>query len=83
MAKKQINIRLDDDEYAVIEQRAAAVGLEVHDYMRQVASDEGNDMRHRFLGAAAYFVEDWGDTFAERFGHEVPGKKAAPGQAAA
>jgi uncharacterized protein (DUF1778 family) len=81
-AKKQINVRVDEDEYDVIAQRAASVGLDVPDYVRQVAADEGNDTRRRFLEAAAHFTEEWGPHFAERFGHPAPVQDEAHGHAA-
>jgi uncharacterized protein (DUF1778 family) len=69
MAKKQINVRVDEDVYAGIEERAAAAGLEVAEYARQVLSDEANDLRHRFLAAAEHYSAEWAEAFAERFGH--------------
>ena len=83
MVKKQINVRVDEDVYAGIEERAAAVGMEVTDYARQVLADEGNDLRHRFLNTAAHFVDEWGPHFAEKFGHPAPTEQETPGQAAA
>lgn len=80
--KKQINVRVDEDEFEVIAARAAAVGMDVHEYIRQVATDEGSDLRHRFLGAAAHFTEEWGPHFAERFGHPAPAHDEAHGRAA-
>jgi enamine deaminase RidA (YjgF/YER057c/UK114 family) len=83
MAKKQINVRVDEDEYERIAERAAAAGMEVTDYVRQVVTDDANDARHRFLAAGAHFVDAWGDHFAERFGHPAPAKQdQAHGQAA-
>ncbi|MGV4985775.1 plasmid mobilization protein [Streptomyces sp. NRAIS4] len=82
MAKKQINVRVDDDVYATIEERAKAAGMDVPDYARQVLADEGNDLRHRFLGAAAHFAQEWGPHFAERFGHPAPAKDETNGRAA-
>jgi hypothetical protein len=70
--KKQINVRVDPEVYDAIEERAAAAGLDVPDYARQVLADEGNDLRHRFLGAAEHFADEWGPHFAERFGHPAP-----------
>ncbi|MGQ5668587.1 plasmid mobilization protein [Streptomyces sp. ECR2.10] len=82
MAKKQINVRVDEDVYATIEERAKAAGMDVSDYARQVLVDEGNDLRHRFLGAAAHFAQEWGPHFAERFGHPAPTEGDAHGRAA-
>ncbi|MFF1399844.1 hypothetical protein ACFVZD_39370 [Streptomyces sp. NPDC058287] len=67
-SKKQINVRVDPDVYEGIEQRAAAVGMEVNEYARQVLADEANDLRHRFLDAGAHFAGQWGPHFAEEFG---------------
>ncbi|MFB7711815.1 hypothetical protein [Streptomyces sp. NPDC056105] len=67
-SKKQINVRVDADVYEGIEQRAAAVGMEVNEYARQVLADEANDLRHRFLDAGAHFAGQWGPQFAEEFG---------------
>jgi hypothetical protein len=74
MAKKQINVRVDEDEYATIEARAHAVGMDVAEYARTVLADEGSDLRHRFLNA--------GEHFAERFGHPAPAKHKPHGHAA-
>ncbi|RFC78026.1 hypothetical protein [Streptomyces sp. AcE210] len=76
MAKKQINVRVDETVYEGIEERAAAAGMEVADYARQVLADEANDLRHRFLRAGDHFVAEWADHFDERFGHD--GHGAAP-----
>lgn len=69
-------MRVDDAQYAEIEARAAAAGMSVPDYVRQVVADEANDLRHRFLSAAAYFGAEWGEHFAERFGH--PANASSP-----
>lgn len=82
MAKKQINVRVEEDVYATIEERAKAAGMEVPDYARTVLSDEGNDLRHRFLSAGAYFAQEWGDHFAERFSHPTAAKDEPRGKAA-
>ncbi|MEU1193838.1 hypothetical protein [Streptomyces sp. NPDC005859] len=82
MAKKQINVRVEEDVYATIEERAKAAGMDVPDYARTVLADEGNDLRHRFLNAGAHFTEEWGDHFAERFGHPAPAKHDTRGNAA-
>ncbi|MFE9967189.1 plasmid mobilization protein [Streptomyces sp. NPDC005525] len=79
--KKQINVRVDSEVYDAIEERAAAAGLDVLDYARQVLADEGNDLRHRFLNAAAHFTGEWGSHFAERFGHPAPAQDETRGQA--
>ncbi|MFJ8940428.1 plasmid mobilization protein [Streptomyces sp. NPDC102365] len=84
MAKKQINVRVDESVYAGIEERAAAVGMEINEYARQLLADEANDLRHRFLTAADHFAGEWADHFDDRFGTDTQG--AAPahrnGQAA-
>ncbi len=82
MPKKQINVRVDDEVYAGIEERAAAAGMEVPDYARQVLADEANDIRHRFLAAGAHFIDAWGPHFAEKFGHPAPSESERHGQAA-
>ncbi|WP_371673874.1 hypothetical protein OG985_43070 [Streptomyces sp. NBC_00289] len=82
MAKRQINVRVDEDVYAAIEERAAAAGMDVPDYARQVLADEGNDLRHRFLDAGDHFTEEWGEHFAERFGHPAPTRHETRGKAA-
>ncbi|WP_369394836.1 hypothetical protein AB5J72_50700 [Streptomyces sp. CG1] len=56
--------------------------MDVPDYARQVLADEGNDLRHRFLGAAAHFAQEWEPHFAERFGHPAPTKDETNGRAA-
>ncbi|MEU3793891.1 plasmid mobilization protein [Streptomyces fructofermentans] len=74
---KQINVRVDDDAAAVIEQRAEAAGLSVPEYAKQVLTDEGNDLRHRFLAAGAHFVDEFADAFAEEFGTPAGGTRSA------
>ncbi|MEV6756802.1 hypothetical protein [Streptomyces sp. NPDC051214] len=76
MAKKQINVRVDEAVYAGIEKRAAAAGMEVNEYARQLVADEANDLRHRFLVAGDHFAGEWADHFEERFGADSQG--AAP-----
>lgn len=82
MGKRQINVRVDEQVYAGIEERAAAAGMDVTEYSRQVLTDEANDLRHRFLAAGSYFMEEWSDHFAERFG-STAGPADATGRAAA
>ncbi|MFD6292056.1 plasmid mobilization protein [Streptomyces sp. NPDC060205] len=76
MAKKQINVRVEEAVYAGIEERAAAVGMEVNEYARQLLADEANDLRHRFLTAADHFAGEWAEHFDARFGADDQG--AAP-----
>ncbi|MFI7011315.1 plasmid mobilization protein [Streptomyces sp. NPDC050145] len=76
MAKKQINVRVDEAVYAGIEERAAAAGMEVNEYARLVLADEANDVRHRFLSAAGHFTGEWAGHFDDRFGTD--GHGAAP-----
>lgn len=83
MAKKQINVRVDEEVYAGIEERAAAAGLDVTEYARQVLADESNDLRHRFLAAADHVATEWGPYFGERFGHPGSRKDEARRDAAA
>ncbi|MFF1263860.1 toxin-antitoxin system HicB family antitoxin [Streptomyces sp. NPDC058321] len=80
-AKKQINVRVDQDVYDGIVERAAAAGMDVNEYARQVLADESNDLRHRFLDAAEHWSREWAPHFAEEFGEKAP--TAGPGQAAA
>ncbi|MGW6754338.1 plasmid mobilization protein [Streptomyces sp. NPDC055006] len=79
MAKKQINVRVDEAVYVGIEERAAAAGMEVNEYARQLLADEANDLRHRFLVAGDHFVGEWADHFDDRFGTDghgaVPARK--------
>ncbi|WP_425824603.1 plasmid mobilization protein [Streptomyces fractus] len=83
MGKKQINVRVDEEKYEVIERRAAALGMEVNAYVQRLATDEGDELRLRFLDTVAHFTHAWGPDFAEHFGHDVPGAKPPHGQAAA
>lgn len=73
MPKKQINVRVDESVYAAIEERAAAAGMEVNEYARQLLADEANDLRHRFLVAADHFAGEWADHFDDRFGADGHG----------
>ncbi|RII06900.1 hypothetical protein DSC45_34975 [Streptomyces sp. YIM 130001] len=80
MAKKQINVRVDEAVYEGIEERAAAVGMEVNEYARQLLADEANDLRHRFLVAGDHFVGEWAEHFDARFGADGHGAAAAAGK---
>jgi hypothetical protein len=80
---KQINVRVDEESYAGIEARAAAAGMTVPEFAKQVLADEANDLRHRFLAAGAHFADAWGDTFAEEFGHPSGAREDGPRGAAA
>ncbi|MGW4517901.1 plasmid mobilization protein [Streptomyces sp. NPDC004393] len=82
MAKKQINVRVDEHVYDVIAERAAAAGMSVPEYACTVLTDNGNDLRHRFLAAGEHFTEEWGAHFAERFGHPAPAQDEAHRRAA-
>lgn len=79
---KQINVRVDDDQYSEIEARAAAAGLSVPEFAKQVLADEANDLRHRFLAAAEHYAAEWADAFADRFGPH-PAQGDEPRQEAA
>jgi hypothetical protein len=80
---KQINVRVDEDDYAGIEARAAAAGMTVAEFAKQVLADEANDLRHRFLQAGAHFADAWGDAFAAEFGHPTTAREDKPRGAAA
>ncbi|MFF4762537.1 hypothetical protein [Streptomyces sp. NPDC001292] len=56
--------------------------MEVPDYVRQVVTDEANDLRHRFLAAADHFAQEWDPHFAERFNHPAPVQSEPNGQTA-
>ncbi len=64
---KQINVRVDEEVHAAIEERAAAAGMTVPEYAKQVLADETNDLRHRFLTAGAHFADAWADAFEDEF----------------
>ncbi|MGW4619939.1 plasmid mobilization protein [Streptomyces sp. NPDC004592] len=74
---KQINVRVDDEIHAGIEARAAAAGMTVQTYAKQVLTDEANDIRHRFLTAGAHFVNEFADAFAEEFASPNSGRGPA------
>jgi hypothetical protein len=71
---RQINIRVDEQVYAGIEERAAAAGMAVPEFARQVLSDEANDLRHRFLVAGAHFADAWAAAFEDEFGPAPDGR---------
>jgi hypothetical protein len=75
MEKKQINIRIDAEQYPDVEARAVAAGMSVNEYAATLITDDANDLRHRFLRAGAYFADAWGPEFAEQFG-QPPAKSA-------
>ncbi|WP_225847575.1 hypothetical protein [Streptomyces sp. HPF1205] len=69
MGLKQINIRVDEEkDLPGIEARAKAAGMSVTEYVTTLATDAGNDLRHRFLQAGAHFADAWAEDFAEQFG---------------
>lgn len=74
---KQINVRVDDEVHAGIEARAAAAGMTVQAYAKQVLADEANDIRHRFLTAGAHFVDEFAEAFAEEFASPSTGRGPA------
>ncbi|MHC0429660.1 hypothetical protein ACX6XY_05640 [Streptomyces sp. O3] len=65
---KQLNIRLDDELYAQLEQRAAGAHMTPADYARALLSDDVNEQRNRFLEYAAYFSKEWGSYFEAEYG---------------
>ncbi|WP_329120834.1 hypothetical protein [Streptomyces sp. NBC_01465] len=65
---KQLNIRLDDEMYAELEQRAAGAHMTPADYARALLADDVNEQRTRFLAYAAHFSKKWAASFEAEFG---------------
>jgi predicted transcriptional regulator len=78
---KQLNIRVDDDLYAELEQRAEGAHMTPADYARALLADDISEQRTRFLAYAAHFSKQWAPAFEAEFG-PYPAKKNRQGDAA-
>jgi hypothetical protein len=65
---KQLNVRLDDETAAHLEQRAQALGMSLPEFARTILAQEADEQRARFLTAAAHFSQTWGPAFEAEFG---------------
>ncbi|MGW5124579.1 hypothetical protein ACWEQ7_11090 [Streptomyces sp. NPDC004069] len=66
MAKRSIEVPVDDAAYAALAEEAKRTGLSVPELAGRVLSNDAN--RRRFLTAAQDFTEAWGPAFDEEFG---------------
>lgn len=83
MPKKPVTIRVDDELYTALKERAEAEGTTVTTLISQAAHDAVRDPR---LESAAEvfraFVADNADAFDAAFPGDAPSRLDAPGQAA-
>jgi hypothetical protein len=80
---KPVTIRVDDQLYALLRERAGAEGTTVTALIAQAAHDAVRDPR--LEGAAEVFrsfVDDHADAFDAAFPEDAPARLDAPGRAA-
>jgi hypothetical protein len=75
MAKTQLNVRVDEATAETARERASQRGISVNRYIEElVQRDEGENGR-AFVQAAADFMKQYEEVFAEEFGIQDEGAR--------
>ncbi|MFJ3493505.1 toxin-antitoxin system HicB family antitoxin [Streptomyces sp. NPDC086091] len=86
MAKTQLNVRVDEGTARAARERATARGMSVNRYIEELVRQDTGEAGATFVEAAADFMRQYENVFAEEFGTAREGgvhEPGAPGTAAA
>ncbi|MER5974689.1 antitoxin [Streptomyces sp. NPDC002055] len=70
MAKTQLNVRVDESTAETARQRALQRGLSMNRYIEELVRQDAGEVGHTFVEAAADFMKQYENVFAEEFGEE-------------
>jgi hypothetical protein len=68
MAKTQLNVRVDEGTARAARERALARGMSVNRYIEELVKQDTGEVGHTFVEAAADFMKQYENVFAEEFG---------------
>ncbi|MEU9667603.1 toxin-antitoxin system HicB family antitoxin [Streptomyces bobili] len=68
MAKTQLNVRVDEGTAKAARERATARGMSVNRYIEELVRQDAGETGHTFVEAAADFMKQYENVFAEEFG---------------
>ncbi|GGX78250.1 antitoxin [Streptomyces minutiscleroticus] len=75
MAKTQLNVRVDEGTARTARERALARGMSVNRYIEELVRQDAGEVGRTFVEAAADFMEQYENVFAEEFGAEREGRR--------
>ncbi|MET8680341.1 antitoxin [Streptomyces sp. NPDC004647] len=70
MAKTQLNVRVDETTAETARQRALQRGVSMNRYIEELVRQDAGEVGHTFVEAAADFMKQYQNVFAEEFGEE-------------
>ncbi|MFE9673794.1 toxin-antitoxin system HicB family antitoxin [Streptomyces sp. NPDC006259] len=68
MAKTQLNVRVDEGTAKAARERATARGMSVNRYIEELVRQDTGEAGNTFVEAAADFMKQYENVFAEEFG---------------
>ncbi|MEV0694721.1 toxin-antitoxin system HicB family antitoxin [Streptomyces sp. NPDC050388] len=74
MAKTQLNVRVDEGTARAARERALARGMSVNRYIEELVRQDAGEVGHTFVEAAADFMKQYENVFAEEFDGTVPAR---------
>jgi hypothetical protein len=77
MAKTQLNVRVDEATAEAARERASRQGISVNRYIEDLVKRDEGESGRAFVQAAADFMREYEEVFAEEFGGRDAG--AEPG----
>ncbi|MER5434993.1 antitoxin [Streptomyces sp. NPDC002588] len=75
MAKTQLNVRVDEGTAQAARERATARGMSVNRYIEELVRQDAGEVGHTFVEAAADFMKQYENVFAEEFGADREGRR--------
>lgn len=61
--KKSINLRFEEDELALVRDRAARLGVSLQQYLHNLAMNEVNEIQRAFVASARQTFTEYADAF--------------------
>lgn len=77
MAKTQLNVRVDEATAETARERALQRGVSVNRYIEELVLKDAGEVGQTFVEAASDFMKQYERVFAEEFGAEPGGGRAA------
>ncbi|MFF3377210.1 toxin-antitoxin system HicB family antitoxin [Streptomyces sp. NPDC002680] len=75
MAKTQLNVRVEEGTARAAREQALARGMSVNRYIEELVKQDTGEAGHTFVEAAADFMKQYENVFAEEFGADREGKR--------
>jgi hypothetical protein len=74
--KKSINLRFDEDELALVRDRAARLGVSLQQYLHNLAMNEVNEIQRAFVASARRTFNEYADAFPAPDADRAAGARA-------